>query len=67
MDKSEQMHAVLFEPFESNAIDNLEGSLIDIKRLSEAGLPTDKVCIHTIERVIKQLIKAKNVFDEGGL
>ena len=51
-------HAALFEPEESDAIDNLEGALIDIKRLSAAGKPTDAVCIRTLERIQEQLVKA---------
>jgi hypothetical protein len=41
---------------ESDAIDNLEGALIDIKRLSEQGKPTDAVCIRTLERIMAQLV-----------
>lgn len=52
------VHAALFEPCEADAIDNLEGALIDIKRLSEQGKPTDQICIRTLERVQAQLLAA---------
>lgn len=49
----------LFEPETAHAGWNLEGALHDIRRLSEAGKPTDAVCIRTIERVCGQLFKAE--------
>ncbi len=58
---SDAVRQALFLPKESNATDNLEGALLDIKRMSEAGKPTDAVCIRTIERVIAQLTNAEDV------
>lgn len=53
---TEAVRKALFEPDTSDAIDNLEGALIDIKRFHEQGKPTDQVCINTLERIMKQLI-----------
>jgi hypothetical protein len=58
-DAAKEAYAALFEPDTAHAGDNLEGALYDIKRLSEAGKPTDEVCIRTIERVLKQLAAAE--------
>ena len=60
------VNAALFEPDESEAIDNLEGALTDIKRLSEAGKPTDAVCIRTLERIQSQLVNAHRALKSGG-
>ena len=62
-DIRDEIRAALFLPDESNATDNLEGALIDIKRFRELGIPTDQVCIRTIERVIRQLTRAEQVLN----
>ena len=54
------VQAALFEPPESDASDNLEGALIDIKRYREAGEPADAVCVRTIERVQAQIEKVRD-------
>jgi hypothetical protein len=51
---------------ESDVIDNLEGALIDIKRLSEQGKPTDAVCIRTLERIQSQLVAAQAALTSQG-
>jgi hypothetical protein len=58
---TEAIRAALFEPAEADAYDNLEGALIDIKRFSEQGKPTDSVCIRTILRVLTQLNAVHNI------
>lgn len=63
----EAAYAALFKPDESDAIDNLTGALIDIKRFSEQGKPTDEVCIRTLERIEQQLCKAHAELEATGL
>ena len=65
-DLKDKIREALFLPRESHAGDNLHGALIDIRRFRELGIPTDHVCIATIERVIKQLAKAERVLDGDG-
>jgi hypothetical protein len=64
-DVAERAYFALFEPAELDVIDNLEGALYDIKRLSEDGKPTDAVCIRTIERVQRQLIEAQKALQSA--
>jgi hypothetical protein len=63
VDIRDELRNALFLPEESNATDNLEGALIDIKRFRELGIPTDQVCIDTIERVIRRLTRAEQVLN----
>ena len=65
-DIRDKIREALFLPDTAHAGDNLEGALIDIKRLRGMGLPTDAVCIRTIQRVIEQLAKAERVIDGDG-
>ena len=60
-EKMREALEALTEPEESDAYDNLESALIDIKRLSANGKPTDHVCIRTIERVQDQILKATKI------
>jgi hypothetical protein len=58
-----EIREALFAPVTAHARYNLEGCLRDIEKFRDLGIPTDQVCIHTIERVIKQLAKAERVLD----
>ena len=66
VDIRDELRNALFLPEAKHARYNLEGALHDIKRFRELGIPTDQVCIDTIERVIKQLALADKVLDPGG-
>ena len=63
-DIRDKIREALFLPDRAHAGDNLEGALHDIKLLRGMGLPTDGVCINTIERVIEQLAKAERVLND---
>lgn len=62
-DIRDKIREALFKPDIAHARYNLEGALQDIKRQRGMGLPTDEVCVRTIERVIVQLGKVEEVLD----
>jgi threonyl-tRNA synthetase len=65
-DINDKIRKALFLPATAHARYNLEGALHDLERLRGMDLPPDMVCIHTIDRVIKQLAKAEKVLDGDG-
>ena len=46
---------------------DLDGLLFDLKRFLDDGLPPDRVCIRTVERVRLQLLEVKKILRGAGL
>jgi hypothetical protein len=46
---------------------NLDGLLFDLRRFHDDGLPPDRVCIKTVERVRQKLLEVKRILRESGL
>lgn len=61
-----EAYSALCLPRESQASDNLEGALYDIERLSAQGKPTDDICIRTLKRVLKQIVRAEDALTAPG-
>lgn len=61
-----EAYSALCLPRESQASDNLDGALYDIERLSAQGKPTDDICIRTLKRVLKQIVRAEQALTAPG-
>lgn len=61
-----EAYSALCLPRESQASDNLEGALYDIERLTAQGKPTDEICIRTLKRVLKQIVRAERALTAPG-
>jgi len=46
---------------------DLDGLLFDLKRFLDDGLPPDRVCIRTVERVRLQLLEVEKILRGAGL
>lgn len=62
-----EAYSALCLPRENQASDNLEGALYDIERLSAQGKPTDDICIRTLKRLLKQIVRAEQALTAPGV